>query len=292
MDAALLWQQCTGEANPYPRAARSGGLRLKELGTPVAHGSSSIEETSIEVVEQQRGGTMKHGYMMGMGLATVLGLPSFASAEGTKKEPGQHEQQQQTQRVEQSSTGFAAMGADDIKQVQRHLQQHGFYDGNIDGIVGPKTRTALTQFQQQQGLPATGAWNSETANALGLDVMQSERQPVRGTDSSMEARGSELQQEPGVRGEPTGMTSISLAHLNEEQTRSIQERLRELGHYRGEIDGKVGPQTRAALRGFFQQQVRLAERGIVSDAAVELFGLDVSEVQPVSGVEEQQETQD
>ena len=239
---------------------------------------------------------MNHGYTMGIGLIAVLGLSSVASAEGTEKatEKQQQQHQKQTQQTEQGSSKLAAMTSEDVKQVQRHLQQHGFYNGNIDGIAGPKTRSALRDFQQQQGLAATGTWNSETADALGLDVMQSERQPVRGTDASMVQQGQNpgLQHEQGVRGEPTPMTRIALGDLSEEQARAVQERLSELGHYRGEIDGVVGPQTRAALQSFFQQQLRLAERGIVSDVGVELFGLDPSEIQPVSGLEDGQNTQE
>ena len=32
-----------------------------------------------------------------------------------------------------------------------------YYAGPIDGLAGPKTRSAVTTFQQRQGQPATGA---------------------------------------------------------------------------------------------------------------------------------------
>ena len=38
----------------------------------------------------------------------------------------------------------------------RLLTVLAYHDGPIDGLAGPKTRSAITTFQQRQGQPATG----------------------------------------------------------------------------------------------------------------------------------------
>lgn len=55
---------------------------------------------------------------------------------------------------------------DTVKRLQSELQRQGLYNGPIDGIVGPKTRTALTQYQQRQGLPPTGEIDTTTLQRL------------------------------------------------------------------------------------------------------------------------------
>lgn len=42
------------------------------------------------------------------------------------------------------------------RDVQKKLSKLGYYSGPIDGIIGPKTITALRLFQQNQYLQTTG----------------------------------------------------------------------------------------------------------------------------------------
>lgn len=44
-----------------------------------------------------------------------------------------------------------------MQSVQQELQQQGYYpNGRVDGVMGPRTRHAVQNFQQSKGLPATG----------------------------------------------------------------------------------------------------------------------------------------
>lgn len=44
----------------------------------------------------------------------------------------------------------------EVRAAQDYLAQLGYYDGSIDGINGPKTRTAVASFQTDSGLPPDG----------------------------------------------------------------------------------------------------------------------------------------
>ncbi len=54
-----------------------------------------------------------------------------------------------------------------IRAVQRALTDKGFNAGPVDGVMGAQTRSALTQYQEKNGLPI-GNLNMETLNALGV----------------------------------------------------------------------------------------------------------------------------
>jgi peptidoglycan hydrolase-like protein with peptidoglycan-binding domain len=45
---------------------------------------------------------------------------------------------------------------EEVKQIQNKLKQWGYYDGNVDGIYGSKTFSAVKKFQQKNGLNADG----------------------------------------------------------------------------------------------------------------------------------------
>ena len=55
-----------------------------------------------------------------------------------------------------------------IADVQAELQQMGYYQGEVDGLLGPLTRQALTDYQADQGLTTTAVIDEPTLNSLGL----------------------------------------------------------------------------------------------------------------------------
>lgn len=55
-----------------------------------------------------------------------------------------------------------------VREVQEALDSRGYAVGEIDGRWGPRTSSALKDFQSAQGIEATGHINTETFNALGI----------------------------------------------------------------------------------------------------------------------------
>jgi hypothetical protein len=55
-----------------------------------------------------------------------------------------------------------------IANVQTQLYNEGYYDGPIDGILGPDTRAAIADYQVDHGLAVTAAIDEPTVESLGL----------------------------------------------------------------------------------------------------------------------------
>jgi hypothetical protein len=55
-----------------------------------------------------------------------------------------------------------------IADVQAVLQQMGYYKGEVDGLLGPLTREALTAYQSEQGLTTTAVIDEPTLDSLGM----------------------------------------------------------------------------------------------------------------------------
>ena len=65
------------------------------------------------------------------------------------------------------SSSSSSWSVEEIRQVQVALKDKG-YDIEVDGVLGPRTKDVLIQFQQKQGFEATGRLDSRTTVALGI----------------------------------------------------------------------------------------------------------------------------
>jgi len=69
-----------------------------------------------------------------------------------------------------SGVDQAKGGAEQIKKVQKALQEKGADPGPVDGIMGPKTEAALKSFQKEEKLPETGHMDRQTLAKLGVSA--------------------------------------------------------------------------------------------------------------------------
>jgi His-Xaa-Ser repeat protein HxsA len=74
-----------------------------------------------------------------------------------------------TSKSSKSTTGMND-GADSeqVKAIQKALQDKGMDPGPIDGVMGPKTMAALKAFQKDQKLPESGRLDDQTREKLGV----------------------------------------------------------------------------------------------------------------------------
>lgn len=61
----------------------------------------------------------------------------------------------------------------DITEVQKRLKKWGYYTGNVDGINGPLTISAVKRFQKKYGLTQDGIVGRLTAAKMGISLNSS-----------------------------------------------------------------------------------------------------------------------
>lgn len=81
------------------------------------------------------------------------------------------------------------------QQIQEALKSAGYYDGKIDGSIGPKTKRAIESFQADNGLKADGKVGPRTWAKLGAHltvgvveqaVSTPVTEPILGTETALE----------------------------------------------------------------------------------------------------------
>jgi Putative peptidoglycan binding domain len=93
---------------------------------------------------------------------------SMPGASGPSSGAGTMGQVPKSHTVSHSYTHAAAThrSATQIKQAQTALKQEGLYKGKVDGKLGPQTKSALAQFQKQNGLKQTAQLDAPTIGKL------------------------------------------------------------------------------------------------------------------------------
>lgn len=57
---------------------------------------------------------------------------------------------------------------EEVRQIQTRLKSWGYYKGNVDGVYGSKTQSAVKAFQKANGLTQDGIAGPKTLEAIGL----------------------------------------------------------------------------------------------------------------------------
>ncbi len=130
-----------------------------------------------------------------------------------------------------------------VEAVQRELAAAGYYKGIVDGVIGRKTRQAITDYQQASGLEADGKPSEELADHIRFTREVAEASLFTGT----------------IEASPDAETRATV--------RRVQTGLAELAYSPGEINGEMTRQTRNAILAF-QRDRNLPQTGEISDALV------------------------
>ena len=141
------------------------------------------------------------------------------------------------------STSVPSVSSGTIRQVQEKLKALGLYSGEVTGNAGSKTTAAIKAFQQKYGLTADGIPGNATLRKLD-EVYSSQGSKEKEADKPDES-----------------------ASLPSDTVRQLQEKLKALGFYSGEITGKIGSKTTAAIKAF-QQKYGLTADGIPGSATL------------------------
>lgn len=126
-------------------------------------------------------------------------------------------------------SGYSNVTRDEMKTIQSRLNTLGYYHDDIDGLYGPNTKEATTQFQRAYGLQVDGKPGPNTQAALALAVTgQLEPKKPSGTTSGM-----------------SGYSDVT-----RDEMKVIQGQLAQLNLYSDTIDGLYGPNTKAGTADF------------------------------------------
>jgi peptidoglycan hydrolase-like protein with peptidoglycan-binding domain len=131
---------------------------------------------------------------------------------------------------------------DAAAQVQRRLQERGFFRHAVDGVWGPRSRIALREFETRNGL---GDDDSLTA-AVQIALLD---------DRYRTAALDYVPPEPALTGAEQfspfpGRSGARPSPLNIGDALTIQRRLASLGYYGRDGDGTWGMASHVALRDF------------------------------------------
>ena len=121
--------------------------------------------------------------------------------------------------------------------VQQFLSNNGFSPGPIDGQAGPKTKTAIKEFQSKNGLFADGIVGNKTKSAM---------RAYTGCENSNVCK-------------PRNNSNAKLDSVSD-----IQTFLANNGFNPGIIDGKMGSYTKEAIKAF-QRKVGLIPDGVTGN---------------------------
>lgn len=154
-------QKATQQVNQIMEAAKAGDQQAMQ-----------IAQIMEQVVKELQGQAVAAKY--GAKLDYLQTLKCGGKAKAKKKEQGGKvcpacEQAKQTKKpvISKHQSGGAVgfyrnWTPDEIRKLQNKLAAYGYYEGELDGIVGSQTINAIKKFQTEHNVTADGMWGHNT----------------------------------------------------------------------------------------------------------------------------------
>jgi peptidoglycan hydrolase-like protein with peptidoglycan-binding domain len=155
--------------------------------------------------------------------ATAVSFSAIAAGNQKQSSPGQSDQTQ----------AQSSQSPDVVKQAQEKLSAAGMNAGQADGKLGPKTQSAVKEFQQSKGIQGSGKLDQQTLAALG--VSESSGSASTGSTSSSSGASSSS---PSSASSPSTSASSPSASSGASSPSSSSERTAEPKSQGG---GAAGP---------------------------------------------------
>ncbi len=141
----------------FQRAAGNGHeLSMYNLGFVYALGAGVLQNSSEALRWFRMAGDA--GFPVEESLMTRAGIESYAAS--------QVRSQPETSPVPRETRLFDVSSSNDASLIQSRLAELGFYSMTVDGIWGPGSISALSEFQKSQGLEPSGVWGMQTQRLL------------------------------------------------------------------------------------------------------------------------------
>lgn len=152
-------------------------LALTAAGTMLA--TSAFAQSAAGSSPTSTGTDVKSGTATKSGTAPPASPSASGSttgSTGSDMKSGAMGSDVKSDAMKSGSSERSARGAgkpEQVKAVQQALKDKGHDAGDVDGRMGPKTQAALRDFQQKEGLKATGRADAETMAKLGVEAKTS-----------------------------------------------------------------------------------------------------------------------
>lgn len=124
--------------------------------------------------------------------------------------------------------------SDEVRQIQTKLKRWGYYNGNVDGIYGSQTLSAVKWFQSKNGLSVDGIAGPKTLAAMGI-YSSSTTNTTTNSSSDLNLLARLVYAE--ARGEPyTGQVAVASVVLNRVKSSSFPNSVAGVIYQRGAFD--------------------------------------------------------
>ncbi len=150
-----------------------------------------------------------------VGLTFALG----AYAQEQQTQPRADPAQAQTQQGQATSM---ALSKEIVTRMQQTLKDRGLYTGEVDGVWGEKTQSAVRQFQQSQNMEATGKVNAQTLAALGIQTGEMAQAEQPRTTASQHQDRAAADRERDAQAQATMGDTMRLSQLVGKKVRNAQ----------------------------------------------------------------------
>lgn len=137
----------------------------------------------------------------------------------------------------------------DVLQMQKRLQELGFFTEKCTGYFGDVTQTAVTNFQRANGLTATGIVDDETLAKMKAQDAVTKQQYI---EYSKQGEMINMTLKPGENGK---------------WVKKLQTYLKELGYFNTDVTGYYGEVTQYSVK-FFQLVNSLPVTGVADSATL------------------------
>ena len=133
--------------------------------------------------------------------------------------------------------------SNEVKQIQEKLKRWGYYKGNVDGIYGSKTVSAVKSFQKKNGLTVDGIAGDKTLSAMGIQSSGSQNNSSNSNNTNdVNLLSRVIYGE--ARGEPyVGQVAVGAVILNRVKNSSFPNTLAGVIYQSGAFDAVTDGQV-------------------------------------------------
>ena len=140
---------------------------------------------------------------------------------------------------------------EEVRQIQTKLKRWGYYNGNVDGIYGSQTVSAVKYFQRKNGLAQDGIAGPKTLAAMGIYSSSSSGSSSSNNSSDLNLLSRIIYGE--ARGEPyAGQVAVGAVVLNRVKSSSFPNTIAgviyQSGAFDAVSDGQINLQPDATAK--------------------------------------------